>query len=63
MKSTYNPSHTRPVYPTLTSTQEVFNAALVQLPITTSTELHALLMTYHNTVLNEQRLLEQSKCR
>jgi hypothetical protein len=41
------------LYPTLGSVQEVLDLADSKLPITSSNELKALLMTYHNTLLSQ----------
>lgn len=56
-----NPSPAQPplravvmsLFPTLGSLNEVMALAESKLPITNTNELHALLFTYHNTLIQE----------
>lgn len=41
------------VYPTLGSLREVVELGNINLPITDQNELYSLLMTYHNTLLQQ----------
>lgn len=43
------------VFPTLGSLQDVVDLANSKLPITDQNEMFSLLMTYHNTLLSQQR--------
>lgn len=47
----------RPVYqsqyPTLDSLQEAAELSYASVPVLTRNDIHALLMTYHNTLLSE----------
>lgn len=43
----------KPLFPTMGSLQDVHDLAKSQLPITNENAITALLMTYHNTLLNQ----------
>ena len=43
------------LFPTMGSLQEVVDLAESKLPITSPNELFSLLMTYHNTLIQESR--------
>jgi len=48
-----------PVFDTLNNLQEVLDLAESRLPIINKNELHALLMTYHNSLLCQ--LMKETK--
>lgn len=44
-----------PLFPTMDSLQDVIDYGVAKLPIDSKNDLYSLLMSYHNTLLNELR--------